>query len=51
VQKFREVYGIPVQTLATLNDLIAVLQKIPKHAENLERILAYQETYGVLASA
>ncbi|EKD32855.1 MAG: hypothetical protein ACD_76C00130G0002 [uncultured bacterium] len=51
VQQFAHNRGIPVVAVATLADLIAVLQTknctVHNRAEMLDKILAYRERYGV----
>ena len=54
VQEFEKNYGIPVYAAATLANLISYLQKLPEDwgdgggtEEMLNKILAYQEEYGV----
>lgn len=54
VQEFQQKYGISVLSIATLADLISVLRQIPaesgddKTGEMLEKILAYQQQYGIV---
>lgn len=54
VQKFEHNYKIPVYSVATLHDLIKVLKKdfqsdnvIPNSKEALQKILTYQNEYGI----
>ncbi len=50
-QEFEQTYHIPVVAVATLNDLIKVLERQQRDDEEkkkvLEKIRAYQKTYGV----
>ncbi|MDO8604658.1 MAG: hypothetical protein Q7K40_04690 [bacterium] len=53
VQEFQKNYGIPVQAVATFEDLIDLLKnstagsKYDLRGDILEKILAYQKEYGV----
>jgi len=46
-QEVTRTYGIPVVSIATLDDLVAYLRRTPELAEHLERVLAYRARYGV----
>lgn len=53
VQEVREKYGIPVYPIATLDDLLSYLDRLPSESgddipgEMAERIRTYQREYGV----
>lgn len=53
VQEFEKEYEVPVCAVATLADLISVLEKTPAESgddnvgEMLDKVLAYQKRYGV----
>jgi orotate phosphoribosyltransferase len=49
VQEVREVYGIPVISIATLDDLIACLTEDTRWRAELEALLSYRERHGVAA--
>jgi orotate phosphoribosyltransferase len=51
VQEVRESYGMPVITIATLDDLIDYLGADPRHARELAAVARYREQYGVNAHA
>ncbi|MBZ0095273.1 MAG: orotate phosphoribosyltransferase [Sulfuricella sp.] len=42
-------YGIPVVSIATLDDMIAYLRQKPEMAQNLQAVLEYKNRYGVSA--
>jgi orotate phosphoribosyltransferase len=50
VEEVERHYGMPVIAIATLADLIAVLEREPGERTNLERVLAYQQRYGVIST-
>ena len=47
VQEVRENYGIPVVSIATLNDLLDYLKGEPEMIENLRAVRAYRDLFGV----
>lgn len=47
IQQVEAEFGIPVKAIATLDDLIEYLKQRPEQAENLDRMHAYRETYGI----
>jgi orotate phosphoribosyltransferase len=47
VQEVRELYDIPVISIATLDDLVAYLSSEPAAARHLEAVRRYRERYGV----
>lgn len=51
VQEVRQMYGIPVITIATLDDLIGYLANDRALAPHLEAVRQYRERYGVTADA
>jgi len=51
VQEVNKTYGMPVVSIATLDDLVGYLEGAPEHARDLARVLAYREQYGVSADA
>jgi len=51
VQEVNKTFGMPVISIATLDDLIGYLERTPEHAQDLARVLAYRERYGVSADA
>ena len=51
VQEVRQMYGIPVITIATLDDLTGYLATDQGLAPHLEAVRQYRERYGVTADA
>ena len=49
VQEVRDIFGIPVVPVATLEDLIAYLSDSPDLIANLEAVKVYRDTYGTFA--
>lgn len=47
VQEVRELFGIPVIAVATLDDLTGYLADNPELVANLDAVEAYRKTYGV----
>jgi len=47
IQQVEEEFGIPVIAIATLTNLIEYLKEQPDQAENLEKMRAYREQYGI----
>lgn len=47
IQQIEQEFGIPVVAIATLSNLIDYLKLQPEQAENLEKMRAYREQYGV----
>ena len=47
VQEVRQNYGIPVISIATLDDLIGYLQHQPEMAAIRDAVAAYRDQYGV----
>lgn len=45
-QEVEQTYGMPVISIATLDDLIACLQKMPDMKSNLSAVKAYRARYG-----
>ena len=50
-QEVRQMYAIPVISIATLEDLIEYLANDPSLAPHLEAVRRYRERYGVTADA
>ncbi|GAB4438684.1 MAG: orotate phosphoribosyltransferase [Rhodocyclaceae bacterium] len=50
VQEVRDTYGIPVTSVATLDDLIDYLAERPALAASLEAIRAYRQQHGIDAA-
>ena len=46
-QEVTQVYGIPVVSIATLDDMIVYLRLMPGMAQNLQAVLEYKNQYGV----
>lgn len=51
VQEVVRDYGVPVVSIATLDDVMAYLQARKDMAANLRAVEAYRERYGVIANA
>ena len=49
-QEVAEQFGIPVVAIATLDDLLGYLACAPELEQNLQRVQAYRQQYGVAAS-
>jgi orotate phosphoribosyltransferase len=49
VQEVEHIYGMPVVTIANLDDLLGYLEGAPQYEENLRAIAAYRQQYGVSA--
>ena len=49
VQEVRQIYNIPVISIATLDDLVAWLTADPASTPHLEAVRRYRERYGVTA--
>lgn len=49
IQEVQEKYGIPVISVATLDDLVDYLKTDPAHAPDLEAVGQYRKQYGVTA--
>lgn len=47
IQQVEQEFGIPVVAIATLDDLIDFLKQQPDQEQNLDRMRAYRETYGI----
>ncbi|WP_113955967.1 orotate phosphoribosyltransferase [Arenicella xantha] len=47
IQQVEAEYGMPVVAIATLADLIEYLKKQPDQQENLDRMQAYRDQYGI----
>ena len=47
IQQVEAEFGIPVVAIATLSNLIEYLKQQPDQAENLEKMRAYREQYGI----
>jgi orotate phosphoribosyltransferase len=47
IQEVEESLGITVTSIVTLAHLLEYLQNTPGHAEDVEKITAYREQYGV----
>ena len=47
VQEVRQLYNIPVISIATLDDLVSFLKGEPRHARHLAAVGRYREQYGV----
>lgn len=47
VQEVRQIYGIPVVSIATLDDLLGYLRSDAGMVQNLAAVQAYRERYGV----
>ena len=46
-QEVSREYGLPVTAIATLGDILATLAGRPEHRQDVERIEAYRQEYGV----
>ncbi len=51
IQEVQQSYGIPVISVATLDDLVDYLKTEPAHAPDLEAVGRYREQYGVTTHA
>ena len=51
VQEVRQLYNVPVISIATLEDLVAFLSTQPEPSGNLDAVRRYRERYGVTAHA
>jgi orotate phosphoribosyltransferase len=51
VQEVRQLYNVPVISIATLDDLVAFLSTQPEPSGNLDAVRRYRERYGVTAHA
>jgi orotate phosphoribosyltransferase len=49
VQELEQTLGVPVASIAKLEDLIELLEESKEYAEHLEPVLRYQQKYGVAA--
>ncbi len=47
VQEVRRDYGIPVVSIAALDDLLGYLQEQPEMVQNLQAVQSYRDRYGV----
>jgi orotate phosphoribosyltransferase len=47
VQDVAKTYGIPVVSIASLSDILALLQDEASFAEHRDAVLAYRTKYGV----
>ena len=47
VQETERTYGIPVTSIANLDDLVAYLAEQPNYAEHLEKMCDYRAQYGI----
>ena len=47
VQEVRRLYGIPVVSIAALDDLLGYLQDQPEMVQNLNAVQSYRDRYGV----
>jgi len=47
VQEVSQNYGLPVISIATLDDLLAFLQHRPEMAQNLREVAEYRRQFGV----
>ncbi len=47
VQEVRRIYGIPVVSIAALDDLLVYLQDQPEMMQNLQAVQTYRDRYGV----
>lgn len=47
IEEVEDQYGIPVISIATLDNLIAYLKTEPALHEHLKKIIAYREQYGI----
>jgi orotate phosphoribosyltransferase len=51
VQEVRQIYGMPVISIATLDDLVGFLSTNPALTAHLEAVRRYRERYGVTVDA
>ena len=51
VQEVKQLYNIPVISIATLDDLVTFLKAEPRHVQHLAAVGRYREQYGVTAHA
>jgi orotate phosphoribosyltransferase len=47
VQEVQQRYGLPVVSIASLTDILALLEHNAEFAEHREAVLAYRERYGI----
>ena len=47
VQEVQRLYGIPVVSIAALDDLLVYLQDQPEMVQNLQAVQSYRDRYGV----
>ena len=47
VQEVKQRYGLPVVSIASLTDILALLEKNAEFAEHREAVLAYRARYGI----
>lgn len=47
VQEVQRMYGIPVVSIAALDDLLVYLQEQPEMVQNLQAVQSYRDRYGV----
>lgn len=47
IQQVEEEFGLPVVAIATMNDLIQYLKQQPDQQENLDRMRAYRDKFGI----
>lgn len=47
IQQIEEEFGLPVVAIATMSDLIEYLKNQPDQEENLARMKAYRDQYGI----
>jgi orotate phosphoribosyltransferase len=47
VQEVQRIYGIPVVSIAALDDLLGYLQDRPELVQNLQAVQSYRDRYGV----
>jgi orotate phosphoribosyltransferase len=47
VQEVQQRYGLPVVSIASLTDILALLEKNAEFAEHREAVLAYRACYGI----
>jgi hypothetical protein len=44
-------FNMPVITIATLDDMLALLQERPELKQNISQLAEYREVYGAIAHA
>ena len=47
IQQVEEEFGLPVVAIATMNDLIQYLKQQPDQKDNLDRMRAYRDKFGI----